>query len=214
MSAIGDAKNAVVTVSSGSATTVQPPAGEEWIIRDVASVLYLNGFPAGFNSGLYDGSNFSIVRPDHSFIWGRKLVLFVTNSVYLRFADTDATADTIAYSAIVTNISGTTAGRADAKVAVSSVAASGFMTIQPPAGQTWSLTEIGSDQLLNAGTGNAAPDTQTTMYDGSNSIIVQNTNTNSYTRPWNAFLTNSVYGRIQNLSASTAILAYSAVRIS
>lgn len=211
--AIGDGKVGVVTVPMNGAVTVQPPAGEEWLLRNIgSSTSSASGYPTGITIGLYDGTNYSKIRNStDNGSWNRKLGLFLTNSTYLRIVDADASADVVAYSAVVTNIAGTTAGRADAKTAIASVAAGAWLTIQPPAGQTWSLSEFGSDQWV-AGTAGSIPDVEFALYDGTNTIYI--TQGIGYFRPWVAILTNAVYGRLHNTSAVTALLSYSAVRMS
>lgn len=215
--AIGDGKTAVLTIAISGAVTVQPPSGEEWLLRDIgnSAMTSSDGYPKGTDIGLYDGSNYSTIR--HSLtsdVWVRKLALFFSNSVYLRMTASVAGQGpfTVTYSALVTKVSGTTAGRADAQLAVTSVAASAYATIQPSAGQTWSVTEIGSDKF--DATSSVFPNVAFSQYDGSNTIYIYQPTTASFTRPWNAVLSNSVYGRIQNLDAATALISYSAIRMS
>lgn len=212
---IGDGKNGIFSLAASAIATIQPPSGEEWVVRDIQ--------PAGASTltvSVYDGTNAAVVRTSDSCMWNRKMSLFITNGAYLRLQNISGASAKYTYSAMVTNVSGSAAGRADAKITVTPVAFGATLTVQPPSGQSWMLLDVGSSRLTtDTGANSVAPDMLLNLFDGTNTIAVAaggGIAVGNYGYQWNPILTNAVYVTINNNNSASSLanIAYVAVRMS
>jgi hypothetical protein len=100
----------------------------------------------------------------------------------------------------------------DVKADVSgAVASMGYYTVQPPAGEEWLITEIGSSKVSGAP---LIPLVRIYISDGANdSIIFAHENGLQY-RAFKIFITNGNYLKIQNYhGADAAYLCYTGVQL-
>jgi hypothetical protein len=89
----------------------------------------------------------------------------------------------------------------DVKSALSSVAASAYLDIQPPSGEGWVLHNIYHES-----------DVQLELYDGTNSLVFD-TDTGAGVYAKYAFhVTNSIRIRVKNTAAATKLIGYDGVQ--
>lgn len=213
--AIGDGKNSVFTLAASASIAVQPPSGEEWVIRDVGLA---NTVTVELTNGTIVDS---YLRYTNSSGWARKTSWYINNSVYIRITNPSGASAVITYyTGMVTNVSGTAAGRADAVVAVQNVAASASITVQPPSGETWMLLDVSSAAQTGSGVNDVAPQVSVSMTDGTTSVAVfasdggTGTSPGQYGAAWAPILTNTYCAKIANLDALGACdIGYTAVRM-
>ena len=105
----GDAKAGLAyQVAAGGYLTVQPPAGEHWVIERITSMTWVGTAPdkvADVGIELYDGSTISGLgdygNPENSAaLYNRPLRVFINNSVYARIKNNSASASNLGYSGL------------------------------------------------------------------------------------------------------------------
>lgn len=133
-----------VAVAGDTGVSVQPPAGETWIIS--TATCWGDGSNAGFVS-LYDGAlradyllhpGVGIGEGNDQYSCFRDGKVFIDNSTYLYFYNDHASTRPICYS----GEKWPTIPSRGIKADVIQVAAFGTTWIIPPAGEVWSITAI------------------------------------------------------------------------
>ena len=192
------------SIANGSALVIRPPAGETWLITAW-------GASGMARLEMYDGANAVRLRDlSISAAFTRKrLRLFVSNTVYARIVNASGGNAVLSYSGVVFKAAGEAPGVGDAVGAiVTGVAAGAEVMVQPPADETWLITEWGA-QGYNTGQG--APDIALKI--GGASTVGGNTTVADFLAgSHRIFATNTVPLTIRNNSASTSIIIYSGVR--
>lgn len=211
------------SLAQNATATVQPPSGEEWVITSLGTSLS-TGAPLVTLIEMYDGTNPVMLRKGELagnplFVqWQKPMRFGLTNGIYLRLTNLNASNATLLYSGAVTGIG--TAGVGDIKSGITaSVAAGSYVTVQPGAGEGWVLLEAGIESAgwgTNGGwVGVAEPYPKITvrLYDGSTEIYAQRGDDWSIFNPLRVVFTNSVYARIYNEDASARNIGYIAQRV-
>jgi hypothetical protein len=89
----------------------------------------------------------------------------------------------------------------DVKSAIVSVAAGGYLDIQPPAGEEWVIHNIYH-----------ASDIQLELYDGTNSLIFDTDYGAGVYAKYAFHVTNSIRIRVKNTAASAQLIGYDGVQ--
>lgn len=213
------------SVASGGTTTVQPAAGQEWIINSIG----LGGFSTAdalVSAGeiyLTDGSNPVLLRKGvgggttaTQRQWSKPMRFGLTNGLYLQLKNVHPSeASRFCYSGAVTGVGA--AGVGDIHSAITTGVTSGsVINIQPPAGEAWALLEIGikAAQWANAGgTDGWYPPLMVSAYNGTNYVPVLYTNVVNVFTPLRMVFDNTTYLQIQNQSGATTDIGYIAQRV-
>ena len=106
----GDVKAGIASVAAGAMWTIQPPAGEHWLVKRITSMLSAGTAPDVIpDTGLelFDGtipaaSRFGDVSaPENSArLYQRELNIGVNNTVYFRIRNSAGGVSNLGYSAI------------------------------------------------------------------------------------------------------------------
>jgi hypothetical protein len=140
--------NMQAAVGAGGTHDVIPPAGQEWLIRDVANdVAFVANVPdmmVALRDGIHADA-YLFIHP--AFDPGRRqrqLELYLTNAVYMRLTNTGGVAGNLSWIG-----ERVTAGLSINNIVT--VGAIATVNIQPPAGQTWRITEWGASAFTGIG---------------------------------------------------------------
>lgn len=213
------------SVSAGATTTVQPPAGEQWLINAVGLGPFstADGLVTVGEIYMTDGSNPVLLRkgvagatPATQAQWGKPMRFGLTNGIYLLLKNNHGMeASRFCYSGAVTSVGTTGVGDIHSAIATG-IVNNGTIDIQPPAGEVWALLEVGmkAAQWGSAGgTIGALPPLDIALYNGSNAVSMFYSGNYNIWAPLRIAFTNTTYLRIMNSSGSTTDIGYIAQRI-
>jgi len=93
--AVGDVKSDLQPVNSGDYLSIQPPVGEEWVIHNIYH-------ESDVSVELYDGTNSLVFLSATGPGVFARYSFHVTNSIYLRVKNDDASSKLIGYDGIQT----------------------------------------------------------------------------------------------------------------
>jgi len=192
------------SIANGSALVIRPPAGETWLITawGASGTARLEMYDGVIGIRLRDLSiNSAFTR--------KRLRLFVSNTVYARIVNASGGNAVLSYSGVVFKAAGEAPGVGDAVGAiVTGVAGGAEVMVQPPAGETWLITEWGANAYhssLNV------PDIMLKI--GGASTVGGNTTVPDFLAgSHRIFATNTVPLTIRNNNAGTNVIIYSGVR--
>lgn len=153
--------NVSLAVGAGGNVDVRPAVGQEWLVNDFASsAAFVTNVP-DVQVSLYDGATACISLLDPTTNpgkRGRQYKFYLTRNLYMRITNTGGAGTNVGYfGELVTP--GLT------RSAIVAIGAATGVEIQPPVGETWVITEIGSD-TWTAGPADINPDVQLGITDG------------------------------------------------
>lgn len=198
-------------VGAGGTVDVQPAAGVGWLINHVANDVAFVGNVPDLQLAIRDGVVAdAIVTIDPTTDPGnrtRPRELYITNTNWLRITNTGGAGANVAYSGEEV--------RADTIITdLVAVGAGASTDIQPPAGQTWLITEYGYSVLTLGGDIN--PDCIVGITDGTlvNSMLIQQTMVRGHDKPQRILIDNTLYLRVTDgTGAAGGIFGYSGIRV-
>jgi hypothetical protein len=201
--------NMQAAVGAGGTHDVIPPAGQEYLIRDVANdVAFVANVP-DIQVALRDGVHLNaIILIDPTTSPGRRtrqLELYLTHAMYMRLTNTGAGAGNLSWIG----------ERVRAGLSISNIVTIGVgatVNIQPPAGQTWRITEWGASAFTGAGDIN--PNVIIGITDGTlvASMIVQPTMVRGQDKEYDFIIDHDVYLRVTDNSGAGIDFGYSGRR--
>ena len=136
-------------VAAGNFFDIVPPLGQDWVITDVGSSLWLGAGAVGLPdlnvelvTGLPGAGNAALLmQATDARGWNRQLEIYVNNGNFLRLTNTGIDA-TVGWSgAIAKQYSPLHVSQVISRVAV--LGAGGNVDIRPPVGEEWLITDIG-----------------------------------------------------------------------
>lgn len=211
----------IQTIGAGLTYDVQPPVGQDWTVTDIASSAIVGVAPAGVpnvTAGLFDGvngpalfRNASAANP-HVRGWDNPPEWHINNTNYLRITNPEAGGLNIAISVLLgANYGANAASRVISDLAV--LGAGGVQAVQPPVGQDWKITDIGSTRWVGAqpaGIPNVAID----VTDGVNAAqIAHGADARGWNRPFEIYLNNTTWMTLTNPVGAGATVGWSGVII-
>jgi hypothetical protein len=194
-------------VGAGATVDVQPPAGHEYLIRDVAGDAAFVGAVPEVQVAIRDG-----VLAD-AIVWidptttpnkrGRQLELYLTNTNYMRLTNTAAGANNVSWF-------GREVRPGLSRVDLVNIAGGATVNIQPPAGEVWRITEIGASVWTAA-----YPDVNLIVTDGVlvASLILDSTMARGQEKALNLYIDNVTYLAVTDTSGGGLVFGYSGVRV-
>lgn len=189
--------NMTAGVGAGATIDVQPPAGEEWLIRDVGnSVPFVAAIP-DVQIALADGvHNDTIMIMDPAIDASRRyrpFRFYITNTTFLRITNTGGAGANISWF-------GERVRAGLTVTEIRTIGAGATIQIQPPAGQTWEVCYFGASVWTGAGDRN--PDVSIGVTDGTlvaSSIILPTMN-HAQDKWLHWFIDNATFLRVTDTS--------------
>jgi len=205
--------NIVAAVAAAAVTNVQPPAGQAWVIYEVAAleaVGFVGAIP-DLSYAIADGvltAAIIVIDPTTESQKGdRAKEIYITNANYLVITNTGANPAGV----------GWTGERVDPNIVITDMVTCptgglGYVDIRPPVGQTWRITEIGSE-LYNGGDDH--PELVIGITDGAlvASVILREADHRAQYKAYDWIIDNDIYLRVTNNAAADVDFAYSGVLI-
>lgn len=200
--------NMQAAVGAGATHDVQPPAGHEYLITEIGGDAAFVGAVPDVQLAIRDA-----VLAD-AIVWidptttpncrGHKLELYLTNGNYMRLTNTAAGANNLSWF-------GKEVKPGNSRVDLQAIGAGASIDIQPPAGETWKITTLGSSTWNAAG----YPDVAVGLTDGvlQASMIVQATMLRGWNRNQGLIVDNAAYMRVTDISGAGIVFGYSGLRI-
>lgn len=208
-------------IGAGGVVPVRPAAGDAWLVTDFSSdnafLNVLHTVP-DVEVSLTDDATIGIIMinpaldppivitlvPAVPAKRTRQLKLYVTHDLYCTITNTGAAGANIGWSAESVNVNNVRSG-------VIRLDGGGLGVVQPPPGETWMITEWGSDIWTVAG--NINPNTAIGLTDGAfiNSRIAVPTMERGQEKQPNIIINNMVYLNI--IGAAAGDFYFSAIRI-
>lgn len=202
--------NISIAIAGAAALDLQPPAGQAWVMREFMSDVAFVGNQADLAIGIADGTltladiiQDPTDRPDKG---GRPKEIYITNENYMTITNTGAQA-----------FIGYTGERVDPNLVITDMVTCptgglGYVDIQPPAGETWRITEFGAE-LYDAGTDNPEVTIGIINLAGTlvASIIVEERCDRGWNKALDWIIDNNIYLRVTNSAAADVDIAYSGV---
>lgn len=195
--------NMQAAVGAGGTVDVQPAAGAEYMIRDIGGDAAFVGASPDVQVAIRDG-----VLAD-AIVWidptttankrGRQLELYLTNANYMRLTNTAGGANNVSWFGKQVRPGLT---RSD----LVAVGAGATVNIQPPAGEVWRVTEIGSS-VWSA----IYPDLNLLVTDGTlvASIILDATMVRGQDKPLDLYIDNATYLAVTDIGGAGLVFGYS-----
>lgn len=194
-------------VGAAASITVRPPVSEAWILNDFSSdTAFVSAVP-DLQVSLTDGATAAIVLMDPTTSPGkrtRQTKLYVTNAIYASIKNTAGGNANLGWFGEKVNVNNVRCGTI-------TIGATSFGVIQPPAGETWMITEWGTTPFTVAGDLNPAVEVGLT-----NGVLVASrfilpTNSRAQDKQPNIIINHDVY---LNLYSTPGVeFYYSAIRI-
>lgn len=201
--------NISAAVAGAGTQDVQPPAGQAWVIYEVSSDTPFVGNQPDLSYGIVDGALTlaDIVQdpadaPDKG---TRPKEIYITNGNFLEITNT----------AVGNANVGWTGERVDPNKVITdmvTVPNAGAVNIQPPAGQTWRITEFGAE-LYDAGTDH--PECTVGITDGTliASVILEERCDRGQNKALDWIIDNNIYLIVTNSGGADNDICYSGVLI-
>jgi hypothetical protein len=195
------------TVGGGGNVDVRPPVGQAWKITDVCSdAVFVTNVPDVEVRLRNAVTADAIVCLDPTTDPGRRthqLELYITNTTWMRLINTGAAGSELGHFGYRVNVN----------TAVAAVVACGIgatIFIQPPAGQTWVITNIGSE-IWQAAAANEEPDIAIGITNGVlvASLIIDPDNVRGQDKKYAWYINNMVYLAVTNENAAANAVGYS-----
>ena len=205
----------VQVVGAGLNYDIRPAVGEVWELTRFGSSVFV-GVPPNLrpdmNVGIFDG----ITGPSHTMRgadvrgWYRDGRLIIDNTHYARITNAAGAGANLSFSAKLIREVG--AGPSPIRSDVQAVLAAGTVDIRPAAGsgETWKITDIGSDQWIGAA-GVALPDVDIDLNDGTlTARILRSPDNRGWQAPLEFYVDRNDYITITNTAGVTAAISWSA----
>lgn len=211
--AIATVTTDVQLVGAGLNLDILPPVGEDQEVTDIGSSVWVGVVPntrPQVDVGIFDGAlgPSHILRSTDVRGWYRKQRILLSRTNYLRLNNPGGAGANISFSAKIIRRYGT--GVSIVLTDVQAIGAGLVLSIQPPAGQDWRITEFGSDQWIGAGVA-GLPNLLIQITDG---VLVATLMQSTDTRQWDAELdlpvTNANYVDVTNTAGVLANVSFSA----
>ncbi len=171
------------TLIATGIATLQPPVGQDWIIREVGSSRWVGAQPAGLPNvavNLTDGTNAALIADGTNTIgWLEPLMLHLNNTVYLTLTNPAGAGATVGWSGFISRFY-SPQGVSQVVSSVTLLGAGAVATVRPPVGYEYEVNNIGNSVWLGAPPA-AIPDVLVQMTDGVVTAILQN---NANTKGW------------------------------
>lgn len=198
-------------IAGAAVTNIQPPAGQAWVIYEVGSEEAFVGAQPDLAYAIADGvltEAIIVIDPTTEAQKGtRAKEIYVTNANYLAITNTAAGAANV----------GWTGERVDPNLVITDMVTcptggAGLVDVQPPAGEVWRITEIGSE-LYNGGANH--PEVIIGITDGAlvASVICREADQRGWFKALDWIIDNNVYLRFTNNAAADVDIAYCGVLI-
>lgn len=190
--------NMTAGVGAGGTVDVQPPAGQEWLIREVGNSVPFVGAVPDVQIALADGvHNDAIVILDPNVDASRRyrpFRLYISNTTFLRITNTGGAGANVSWY-------GERVRAGLTVTAIRAIGAGATIQIQPPAGHTWEVCYFGASVWTGAGDRN--PDVSIGITDGTlvASMILQATMNHAQDKLLNWIIDNATFLRVTDTSA-------------
>lgn len=193
-------------IAAAAAYNIQPPAGQGWLIKEFASEEPFVGNQPDLAVGIADGvltlANVIQDPTDRADKGLRPKELYITNANYITVTNTGLNPCFVGF----------TGERVDPNIIITDMVTCptgglGYVDIQPPAGQTWRITEFGAE-LYDAGTDN--PEVTVGIIAGAlvASIMMEERCDRGWNKLFDWIIDNTTYLRITNSAAADVDVAY------
>jgi len=144
--------NIAPAVVAAASTNIRPPVGEAWLVSDFSSdVAFVAGVP-DLEVRMTDGATMGIFLRDPTTDPGkrtRQYKLYLTNALYATITNTGGGNANLGFIAERVNINNVRSGEM-------TIGATSYGIVQPPVGETWEITEWGTNPFTVAGDFNPA----------------------------------------------------------
>lgn len=207
----------IQTVLAAASYDFQPPVGEEQLVYDVGSSMWIGAAPNGLPDvtvSITDGTLFAAVLTGaNARGWNKTLALYLNRTNYLRVTNTNAGPADIAIVGIVARRFGTAASLVQTDV--QAIGAGANLDLQPAASDEYMVTDFGAGVPGTwVGIAPAAyPNITVDIYDGTlASRVLDPANDRGWSVPMRLFIDNSNYLRINDAGGAGQSIAISAVQ--
>lgn len=204
----------VQAIAPAGVFDIRPNAGEDWKIRLLGDSLQVGVPPnqvpnidVAFIDAAGNGPS-NLMRSVDLCGWYREQAIAISrNNGYLRLTN-NGLACNVAYSAELIREYG--AGSSIVRSDVQPIASLAALRVQPPPGEDWVVTAIGSDQWIGALPA-GQPNVRVDMMDGTDTaIMMQSTEARYWENPLEIYVTNGLWIDIVNTSLVQAEISFSA----
>lgn len=201
--------NISAAINAAAAYDVQPPAGQGWVIYEVSSeeafVATIPDLAYGIADGVLTLANIVIDPTTEGQKGARAKEIYLTNANYLTITNTGGNPAFI----------GWTGERVDPNLIITDMVTcpnAGNVDVQPPAGQTWRITEIGAELYQGA---DNHPGVTFGITDGTlvASMIMLELADRGQEKAYDWIIDNNIYLRLTNTAGADCDIAYCGVRI-
>lgn len=185
-------------IAADAAVDVQPPAGEAWVIYEVGSEEAFNNAIPDLDYGVQDDTltlSLIVMDPNTAEQKGdRPKEIYITNTNYLTITNRAGAAAFPSWTGERVNVNNVITGMV-------TVPNAGTVDIQPPAGETWRITEIGAE-LYNGG--NNHPEFTVGITDDTleASIIIRETDDRGQDKVLDWIITNALFLRLTSTTGA------------
>ncbi len=203
----------IVSLGAGITYAVRPPVGQEWLINDVGSSIWLGALPAAVPDvtiDITDGVSLAaLANATNGRGWDQELNIYINNANYVLLTNTSGGLASVSFSGVVARDFGT--GLSTVVTDVVTLGAGGVLTIRPPVGEEWKITEIGSS-VWTAGPP-SFPDVLVEMTDGIlTAIMAQGTDSKDFVNSLEILIDRDNYLQITDTFGGGQDVGFSAVK--
>jgi len=143
----------IAILGGAVATPIIPPPGEDWLLTDVGSSVWVNASPGGLPNvvvALTEAGNLATVANAGAASrgWDKPFAIHMNNTSFATL--TPAGAATIGWSAVVTRRYGPNGVSNVITRTRVAAAGTGIVVIQPPPTEEWMITDIGCNAAFTA----------------------------------------------------------------
>lgn len=163
----------VQTVVAGATYSIQPPAGDNWIVRDIGSNQWVGAAPAGLPNvtvELNDGTfTAMLARGIDTRMWEQELEIYVDNGNYVDITNGALVAGVLSFIGELIRSKG--AGATIVRSDLQNCLALASVDFRPPAGEEWEITGIGAATWVGVSP-LAFPAITAHIFDGTNASMI------------------------------------------
>lgn len=214
--AMAEVINAIQTIATGVTMDIRPAVGQDWEITHLGSSVWTaagapNDTPR-LTAGIFDGVSGPalVLNSGNLRGWNHTRHLLINRATYLRLTNPPAGGNqNLSIAGKITRDYGAGTSSVITTIVAGVAGAGGTITVRPPVGQDWIITDFGSNWWVGAPP-NALPQITVDLTDGvSFATLMSGANAiGGWYREFDIHINNTIYLRITNNNAGLAALAY------
>jgi len=201
---------------AGATRIIRPPAGQEWVITDIGSTRWVGMAPAGLPNvtvQITDGAQVAtIMDGPNTRAWDKNLEIHINNTNYLLLTNPVGAGATVSWSGLITRDWGA-ATPTNVKTVIATVGAGGVMTVRPPVGEEWKVTEIAALTWTFGPAPAQLPDVSVALTNGVVApILLLGTDNKGWFEDMAIYIDNTTYLTLTDTTGAGNTIAVSALK--